>query len=166
MNQIYVGIDVGLDGGIAAIDNEKIIYLHKMPVIKQAKKRIMDINEVVRILTNFKVLGEIHVAIERVGAMPKQGVTSCFNFGEGFGALQGICAGLNLRYSLVKPQTWKKSMLTGTDKSKGAAIIRTKQLFHEVDLKPGKCKTDQDGLADAIMIACYNIKENSNVSKL
>ena len=62
-----------------------------------------------KILTdNYKLPEETSIVVEKVNAMPGQGVTSMFNFGQTFGAIKGICAALGLPIFFVTPSKWKK----------------------------------------------------------
>jgi len=96
------------------------------------------------------------VTIEKVGTMPKQGVTSSFNFGRGYGMLEGMCTTLCFPTQLVRPQAWKKLVLAGTQKDKSAAIQFVKRQYPGVRLRAtDRCTTDHDGMADAICLAEY-----------
>ena len=150
---IFVGIDPGNKGGIAIIANNGV-YVFPMPTITSKGKESLDGQRIREILSAWQE-GSL-VFLEKVGAMPGQGVTSMFNFGQGFGMLKGILVGLEIPYELITPQAWKKAMLAGTVKDKGAAIIKAKQLFPSVDLRPTvRCKKDSDGMAEALLLAEY-----------
>ena len=150
---IVAGIDPGLSGAIAFIKDSKV-KVYPTPTLKMTKsKRTIDEQMVRGYLKKYKV---DHVFIEKVGAMPGQGVTSMFNFGMGFGLLKGICAGLQLPYTLITPQAWKKVICAGMPKGKEMSIIAVKRMFPKVSLRPTlRCTTDSDGMADALCIAEY-----------
>lgn len=93
--------------------------------------------------------------IEKVGAMPKQGVVSTFRFGAGYGMLLGICAGMRVPAQLVTPQAWKKIVLAGTEKDKDAAIAYVRRVYPNVQLVQPKCRKPHDGVADAVCLADY-----------
>jgi len=94
------------------------------------------------------------ITIEKVHSFKGQGIASSFSFGMGYGMLQGLCEGVGWGYQLVTPQAWKKLILAGTQKDKGAACQYVHKLFPDVDLKATpRCKTDHDGMADAICMA-------------
>lgn len=110
--------------------------------------------ELVReILHSRDELGEPFAAIEKVGAMPDQGVTSSFSFGMGYGLWLGILATLHVPVDLVHPRRWKKILMPDMGKEKDASIIRVKELFpefaHHFTLKK------HHGRADALLIAEY-----------
>lgn len=151
---IIIGIDPGIQGGICAIEGSRIVLIQKSPRIKLNRKWTFDGCEMSKILRSLLHL-DPKVYIEKVGSMPKQGVTSSFNFGQGYGAWQGMFYALEIPFEFVTPQAWKKKVLAGTDKSKGAAILKAKQLFPKIDLKPGRLITDHDGMADALCIAVF-----------
>jgi crossover junction endodeoxyribonuclease RuvC len=152
-----VGIDVGLSGAIAILDNQGIpLELIDMPVIRAVKNEI-DIVEVVAILKRQNVS---HAFIEKAGAMPGQGVVSMFRFGYSAGLIQGICAALNIPFTLVIPQRWKKVMLDGMPKEKGSSIIRAKQLFPSLELNLKKSHNQ----ADAILIGLYGLRTLQGLS--
>ena len=94
-----IGIDPGLSGAIAILEDKKVVSLHDMPVMPEGKKNKRQLNsaQLVNIIkNNSKNEDEIVVVVEQVNAMPGQGVTSMFNFGQTFGAIKGLCAALEL----------------------------------------------------------------------
>lgn len=122
---MILGIDPGLDGALALLakDGERIHLLADMPTTTARQgKRAVDgalLADVVReAMTASQAEGErLQAVVEKVGAMPGQGVSSMFAFGQGFGTLLGVLAALGVRYRLVTPATWKKSAkLIGQEK--------------------------------------------------
>ena len=106
-----IGVDPGLSGAIAVLENNKVLSLFDMPVMPEGKKNKRQLNsaQLVKLLKdNISKNEEISVVIEQVNAMPGQGVTSMFNFGQTFGAIKGICAALGLPVFFVRPSKWKK----------------------------------------------------------
>ena len=106
-----VGIDPGLSGGIAILENNKVLKLFDMPVMAEGKKNKRQLNSALLvniIKENISKNEEIAVVVEQVNAMPGQGVTSMFNFGQTFGAIKGVCAALKLPIFFVRPSKWKK----------------------------------------------------------
>lgn len=90
--------------------------------------------------------------LERVGAMPGQGVTSMFKFGENFGFIQGLLTACRIPYELVTPQKWKKEFQITGDKNSSIAVC--KRLFPDVSLRrTDRCKKDHDGMAEALLMA-------------
>lgn len=96
------------------------------------------------------------LVIEKVHAMPGQGVTSMFTFGSGFGELKALAKILAYPTILVTPQEWKKHVLAGTDKSKGATVewaLRTYPSLQPELLK--KSGLAHMGKVDALAICHY-----------
>ncbi len=144
-----IGIDPGLSGGIAVYDGTTGDYaVTPLPIAGGE----LDLHAITLTIADY--MNPV-VCIEKVGAMPKQGVVSTFKFGKGYGALLGICAALGVRVELVTPQAWKKVVLAGTTKDKGAAIAYVRRAFPQINLIPDRCRVPHDGMADAICIAEY-----------
>ena len=104
-----VGIDPGLNGAIAILQDKKVLSIIDMPVMADGKKNKRQLNnaQLAEILRkNTSDDDEISVVVEQVNAMPGQGVTSMFNFGQTFGALKGVCAALQLPIFFVRPSKW------------------------------------------------------------
>lgn len=91
--------------------------------------------------------------LEHVSAMPGQGVTSMFHFGEGFGWIQGTLEAFGVPYELVKPQKWKKEFSVTADKNTSIEVC--KRLFPGVNLIPPGCRKEHDGCAEALLMALY-----------
>ena len=92
--------------------------------------------------------------VEKVGAMPGQGVTSMFNFGKNVGYIEGVLETLGIPYQLVPPQKWKKEFSLGSDKKQSIEVC--KRLFPDISLRrTDKCRTDDDGMAEALLMALY-----------
>lgn len=154
---MIVGIDPGLDGAIAfLLDSGSPTRVQPMPTLKETKtKRGLDEQMIVQLLDHRKEAITL-VVIEKAQSMPHQGVSSCFNYGAGWGLLRGICAGLRLSYTLVHPTTWKKTMCKDAGKGKDASIIVAKRLWPTINLLPTpRSRKDHDGMADALLIAEY-----------
>lgn len=140
---IYVGIDPGLAGGIGVIRGDSDIK-----AMKYEPKTLIEL------LKQFADDSHVQFFVEHVHAMPKQGVTSTFNFGMGFGRILGILEAFNRDYILVKPQTWKRAM--GVTADKQTSIRKSQELFPQVSLLPTpRCRVPSDGLAEALLIAEY-----------
>ena len=109
---LIIGIDPGISGSICFFEDGKIIEVIEMPVMTEGKKNKKQVNgaqiynEFLK-RTNNKD-DEIRVVIEQVSAMPGQGVTSMFNFGQSYGILKGICSAMQLPMFFVRPAKWKK----------------------------------------------------------
>tara|TARA_B100001121_G_scaffold309887_1_gene338462 strand:+ start:191 stop:682 length:492 start_codon:yes stop_codon:yes gene_type:complete len=150
-----VGIDPGLSGGIAILENNKVLKLFDMPVMAEGKKNKKQLNsaQLVDIIKDNISSGEdIAIVVEQVNAMPGQGVTSMFNFGQTFGAIKGVCAALNLPIFFVRPSKWKKYFeLINSSKDSS----RTKVIEMYPSLSNQLAKKKDVNKSDAILIARY-----------
>ncbi|GAA0586540.1 hypothetical protein ACFQH5_20340 [Halomonas salifodinae] len=155
---MIIGIDPGQSGGIAGIDGDAS-YAVPMPLIGK------DIDGH-KIAAQLKSLTPDVVIIEKVHAMPKQGVSSTFKFGMGFGIVIGVCEALGIPYRLVTPQAWKKAVLAGTTKDKDAAIAFVRRAYPSIDLTPGRKRVPHDGMADAVCLAEYGRQIMGNISEV
>ncbi len=159
-----VGIDPGLSGGIAILEDSKVLKLFDMPVMAEGKKNKRQLNsaQLVSIIKeNIFKSEETAVVVEQVNAMPGQGVTSMFNFGQTFGAIKGVCAALNLPIFFVRPSKWKKHFeLINSSKDSS----RTKVIEMYPSLSNQLSKKKDVNKSDAILIARYysetRFKEN------
>lgn len=154
MSEVHAGIDPGLDGALAVLSPSGV-RVRPMPTLDVGGgKREIDAKAVAEWLEANGVR-QGFVLIEKVGAMPKQGVASTFCFGEGYGALKAVMRLMNYRWALVTPQRWKKEILQGFgSKDKDAAIEWCRRTHPDVSLKrTDKCLKDHDGMADALCLA-------------
>jgi crossover junction endodeoxyribonuclease RuvC len=142
-----IALDPGLTGAIAILYRGEV-GARPLPLAGKT----LDLAELATIITQAKPRLAV---IEKVHAMPGQGVTSMFTFGTGYGAIQGILAALRIPYELVTPQAWKKVVLAGTDKSKDAAIAYCRRAFPEVALVLPRCRKPHEGMADALCLLEY-----------
>ena len=150
-----IGIDPGLSGGIAILDDLKIFDIYDMPIMSEGKKNKNQLNsaQLVNIIKkNIISSGDTFLIVEQVSAMPGQGVTSMFNFGQSFGSIKGICAALNLPIFFVRPAKWKKHFDL-INSSKDAS--RTKVIEMYPSISPRLSKKKDVNKADAILIARY-----------
>ena len=110
---LIIGIDPGISGSICFFENGKIIDVIEMPTMTEGKKNKRQVNgsqiynEINKKIEKYENQN-IRVVIEQVSAMPGQGVTSMFNFGQSFGILKGICSAMRLPMYFVRPAKWKK----------------------------------------------------------
>ena len=150
-----IGIDPGLSGAIAILENNKVLNIFEMPVMSEGKKNKRQLNsaQLVKLLKeNISENEEVSVVVEQVNAMPGQGVTSMFNFGQSFGVIKGICSALKLPIYFVRPVKWKKYFnLIKTDKE--ASRSKAIQIFPYISSKLSKKKDNNK--ADAILIASF-----------
>ena len=149
------GIDPGLSGAIAILEKKKVLNLFDMPVMAEGKKNKKQLNsaQLVDIIRENSIGDdEIVVVVEQVNAMPGQGVTSMFNFGQTFGAIKGVCAALNLPIFFVRPSKWKKYFeLINSSKDSS----RTKVIEMYPSLSSQLAKKKDVNKSDAILIARY-----------
>jgi len=153
-----IGIDPGLKGGIAILEDGNIIFADYTPVysedfIKGGKKKtrnIMDVAAISDIMLEFKPDCGI---LEKVTARPGQGSTSMFRFGMGVGEYHGLLTALTIPYKEIRPQEWKKHFNLTSDKVESLNLATT--------LWPDWSKSfrlkKQDGIAEAALMAKYGI---------
>ena len=155
-----IGIDPGLSGAIAILESNKIINIFDIPVMSEGKKNKRQLNSallVKMIKDNINSNEEVSVVVEQVNAMPGQGVTSMFNFGQTFGAIKGICAALELPIFFVRPSKWKKYfelINSSKDSSRTKVIEMYPKLSHQLSKKKDVNKSD------AILIARFSVKQD------
>lgn len=137
----YIGCDPGKSGAMAVINGDNVTVIP------------FDEKEYIDILLDCDILNTV-ACIEHVHSMPGQGVSSVFNFGMNFGWIQGIFAAYGIPYELVTPQKWKKEFSATSDKN--TSIDVCKRLFPSVSLKKTeRCKKDDDGIAESLLLAEY-----------
>ena len=150
-----IGIDPGLSGAIAVLHNKKVINMYDMPVMAEGKKNKRQLNssQLVNIIKeNINEDEDTIVVVEQVNAMPGQGVTSMFNFGQTFGAIKGVCAALKLPIFFVRPSKWKKHFEL-INSSKDAS--RTKVIEMYPTLSSQLAKKRDVNKSDAVLIAKF-----------
>ena len=150
-----IGIDPGLNGAIAVLQENKVKEIFDVPVMPEGKKNKRQLNsaQLVKLLKDIiSDNKEVAVIVENVSAMPGQGVTSMFNFGQTFGAIKGICAALGLPIFFVRPAKWKKHFDL-INSSKDAS--RTKAIEMYPSLSDQLSKKKDVNKSDAILIARF-----------
>ena len=154
---LIIGIDPGISGSICFLEDGIIKDVLEMPTMTEGKKNKKQVNgsqiynEIsLRIKTYEKK--NIKVVIEQVSAMPGQGVTSMFNFGQSFGILKGICSAMQLPIYFVRPAKWKK-YFNLINSEKDASRTRAIEIFPYFSSNLSKKKDSNK--ADAILIASY-----------
>ena len=110
---LIIGIDPGISGSICFFEDGKILDVVEMPTMTEGKKNKKQVNGSQiynEISKRIKEIDKrnIRVVIEQVSAMPGQGVTSMFNFGQSFGILKGICSAMQLSMYFIRPAKWKR----------------------------------------------------------
>ena len=154
---IIIGIDPGISGAICFFQEGKIMDVIEMPTMNEGKKNKRQVNgsqiynEISKRISE-KEKKDTRVIIEQVSAMPGQGVTSMFNFGQSFGILKGICAGMQLSMYFVRPAKWKK-YYNLINSEKDASRTKVIEVFPYFSSKLSKKKDSNK--ADAILIASF-----------
>jgi len=173
---LSVGIDGGLHGAVVAITNTLEVFAYfDTPIIDLGAKgktknafleqeMVSRLEEVVKSALGMPVM----VMLEQARPMTKQGVSSTFKTGEGFGLWKGILAGLKLSYEIVPAQTWMKRVVTGVggDDTKARSVAKCQRLFPALPLTKPKGKVASlDGRADAALLAYYGLVIDNKISE-
>lgn len=181
MRKVIVGADPGLSGGIAVLDYEtgELLKYFAMPTrvedppkkkktkngTKQVQSNEIDVTKIWEELSEYSLK---KVVIEKVGAMPKQGVTSMFTFGQGYGRLLGVLYVLtdDVEWvTKVTPQKWQ-AHLFGADRyggnTKELSAAYVKKHYPRAEIVPYRCRTPHDGITDSICIARYGFETKSD----
>ena len=153
---LIIGIDPGISGSICFFKYGRILEVIEMPVMTEGKKNKKQVNgaqiynEFLKRINNKD--DDIRVVIEQVSAMPGQGVTSMFNFGQSYGILKGICSAMQLPMFFVRPARWKK-YFNLINSQKDASRTRAIEIFPYFSTQLSKKKDSNK--ADAILIASF-----------
>jgi len=154
---LIIGIDPGISGSICFFQNGVIKDVVEMPTMTEGKKNKKQVNgsqvfnEILE-RTNKIDKKSIKIVIEQVSAMPGQGVTSMFNFGQSFGILKGICSAMQLPMYFVRPAKWKK-YFNLINSEKDASRTKAIEIFPYFSTQLSKKKDSNK--ADAILIASF-----------
>ena len=154
---LVIGIDPGISGSICFFQDGKITDVIEMPTMTEGKKNKKQVNG----SQIFNEISErikktdkrnIKVVIEQVSAMPGQGVTSMFNFGQSFGVLKGVCSAMQLPMYFVRPTKWKK-YFNLIKSEKDASRTKAIEIFPYISSQLSRKKDGNK--ADAILIASF-----------
>ena len=154
---LIIGIDTGITGAICFFENGEVKDIIEMPNMADGKKNKRQINgpqiynEISARIIDFPKK-DVLVVIEQVSAMPGQGVTSMFNFGQSFGVIKGICSAMQLSMHFVRPAKWKK-YFSLIKSEKDASRTKVIEIFPYISSKLSKKKDSNK--ADAILIASF-----------
>ena len=154
---LILGIDPGISGSICFFEDGKILDVVEMPTMTEGKKNKKQVNGSQIYNEIFKRVNkidkrDIRVIIEQVSAMPGQGVTSMFNFGQSFGILKGICSAMQLPMYFVRPAKWKK-YFNLINSEKDASRTKAIEVFPYISQQLSKKKDANK--ADAILISSF-----------
>ena len=155
---LIIGIDPGISGSICFLQDGKILDVIEMPTMTEGKKNKKQVNgsqiynEICKRINKIEKQ-EIRIVIEQVSAMPGQGVTSMFNFGQSFGILKGISSAMQLPMYFVRPAKWKK-YFNLINSEKDASRTRAIEIFPYFSSQLSKKKDSNK--ADAILIASFH----------
>ena len=154
---LIIGVDPGISGAICFFENGRIMDVVEMPTMTEGKKNKRQVNgsqiynEISKRINKIEKQN-IRVIIEQVSAMPGQGVTSMFNFGQSFGILKGICSAMRLPMFFVRPAKWKKYFnLINSEKD----ASRTKAIEKFPYFSSQLSKKKDSNKAEAILIASF-----------
>ena len=154
---LIIGIDPGISGSICFLEDGRILDVLEMPTMAEGKKNKKQVNgsqiynEILNKINKIQKQ-DVRVVIEQVSAMPGQGVTSMFNFGQSFGILKGICSAMQLPMYFVRPAKWKKYFgLINSEKD--ASRTKAIEIFPYISKELTKKKDANK--ADAILIASF-----------
>lgn len=142
---ISIGIDPGKSGGYAVLQDGRIFVARVWDDVGfiSAMQYVAD-----------QPVSTIRVALEKVGAMPHQGVTSMFSFGTSYGFIQGVLQAYGIPYQLVPPGVWKREFGLSSDKQKSIDVCR--RLFPDANLlATPRCKKPSDGISESLLLAEY-----------
>lgn len=150
--KIYsIGIDPGINGGIAATYNKNLISVEPMP---SSAVELRNMFIFLGLKGNYK--GELKVYLEDVHSMPTDGVASAFKFGWGVGLIEGVLGTMNIDYIKVTPQKWMESFKLKKDKANDESTYQYKKRIYELALKLTKNKIKfHQNQADSVMISLY-----------
>lgn len=139
--EVSIGVDPGKKGGFAILIDGKC-----------HSAKAWDDGEFVKAMKEVSEMGlTVRAAVEKVGAMPGQGVTSMFSFGKSAGFIEGTLMALDIPYQLVSPQKWKAEFGLSSDKALSISVC--KRLFPDVSLLPTeRCKKESDGIAESVLL--------------
>ena len=161
---LIIGIDPGISGSICFFQDGKIVDVLEMPTMTEGKKNKKQVNgsqifnEISDKIKNLDKK-DVKVVVEQVSAMPGQGVTSMFNFGQSFGILKGICSTMQLSMYFVRPAKWKK-YFNLINSEKDASRTRAIEIFPYFSSQLSRKKDSNK--ADAILIASFYYETYKN----
>ena len=146
MKTVFIGTDPGKKGGIACIDTEENVSF----TVPYSDKELIDLCSDV----SYDGIKEVVCCLEKVSAMPGQGVVSMFSFGQSVGYIKGVLESFRIPYQEITPKKWKGEFGLNSEKAASAEVCR--KLFPDISLlATPKCKKPHDGMAEALLMAEY-----------
>jgi crossover junction endodeoxyribonuclease RuvC len=156
---MIIGIDPGLTGALAVLDSAGIVEcVRDLPIIRDRSLAWVDGSQLQSILLAAIGGRTAHAIVERVSAMPRQGVASSFQFGVGFGSILSVLQAMHISVELITPTVWKRSL--GLSKDKRASLYKARLLFPMAELHLAK----HDGRAEALLLAHYAIMRTTKAA--
>lgn len=151
----FIGIDPGLSGAVALLRSDGHAEVHDVPTVEARRgKKEIDLSALAHLVRDLRGAGSFEAAVELVGAMPGQGVTSMFNFGCSYGGIRGVLAGLSVPVTLVTPRKWMREMRVPSGKE--GSVARASQLCPALASRfRGPRGGLEDGRAEAVLIAMW-----------
>lgn len=154
-----IAVDPGLTGAVAVLSpGGELECVADLPVIRDGRLSWIDGGRFTSFLIDASRGRLARAVVERVGAMPRQGIASAFNFGAGLGSVLSILQARHLPIELVTPAVWKRAL--GLTNDKHASLNRARLLFPTADLTLAK----HDGRAEAILLAYWALNRRQEVA--
>lgn len=158
-----ISADPGFTGAVVIINPNREVFTLKTPLLNDD----IDSNKIIEFIKNFGTV-EFTGIIEDVHSVFNSSAKSNFQFGRALGIIEGIFAGLGIKFIKIQPKVWQKQMFSGIEiikkldkgkektDTKAMALQAVKKLYPDVNLLPTpRCKKPSDGIVDAILIAEY-----------
>lgn len=167
---VFVGIDPGFKGAVVAIDRQsRVLFQHTTPTFalkKGSTRQDYAVSEMVRILkegTSTASTDRVVVVLEKVSSRPKEGSSSAFAFGRGYGLWEGIASAFGFKLVTPAPNQWSKIMLRDCGGGDNASIVCAGRLLPALKMILPRCRVPHDGLADAGCLALYGLSQHGQV---
>ena len=159
-----IGIDNGLKGGIACVDEgERIVTVVPMPVLK-GKKTDYDISTIKDMFTALKRMGHMSAVIEQAHVRPICGKRASYSIGMSYGLMLGILNALGIGCVVVSPTRWMNDILKGNLRKEYKGSMRYCQLkYPDTNFHEGKSKKMHDGMTDAVCIALWGMRNTGQM---
>lgn len=183
--KFYIGIDIGLKGGIVVLDSGgKIRY--RVAMLKKADDS-PDVKKIFAIIAHFKKLGDVHVIIERFAGFFGQSKKSVASLERQGGKIYGMIDLMDIPHTASLPKNWQTFICGDTQQytkvthkktgqfdangkeikkkvekkdTKKIALVTVNRLYPTEEwLKTPRCSTPHDGMVDACLLALYGLRK-------